>query len=101
MRFFAIIQIDESNNLNFMDVNPDATGFIQLGDYRVKAELDLKKDARLEVENIKTGEYLLYGPSDGAVRFQERKFSHSTLLIDKNGIQKESVDRHPLMAPKL
>lgn len=99
MRFMAIIQIDESNSMSFMDVKPDSKNVITIGDYRIKCQLDINKEARLEIENKNTGEYLLYGPTEQSGRVRSRKFSHSTLLIDKvNGLQ-ESVDHYPLMVP--
>lgn len=99
MRFLAIIQIDESDTMHFVNAAPDSDGTITIGRYRINGELELDKGARLEIENTDTGEYLLYG-SDG--RFEKpntRKFSHSTLLFRKGKGWQESIDRYPLMAP--
>lgn len=96
MRFLAVIQIDESNTLSFKNVQPDANGNILIGDYVISGQLTLEKEARLEIENKSTGEYLLYGPSNGATKAQGRKFSLSTILVNKNGFQ-ESIDRYPMM----
>ncbi len=83
MRFLAVIQIDESNSMSFADAKPDADNTIVIGNYRIKAQMDTSQEARLEIENKTTGEYLLYGPANGAVKAKGRKFSHSTLLINK------------------
>lgn len=99
MRFLAIIQIDESDNLHFVDVKPDKKGNFVIGDYRINACLDTSKEARLEIENTASGEYLLYGPDGKNAKDNSRKFSHSTLLYQKDKGWQESVDRHPLMAP--
>lgn len=97
MRYFAVIQIDESNGLSFTNIQPDDKGNIAIGDYVINAQLNLDQQARLEVENKKTGEYLLYGPSNGASKAKGRKFSLSTILINStNGFQ-ESIDRYPMM----
>lgn len=99
MRFLAVIQIDESNTMSFADTELDADNTITIGNYRIKAQMDTKQEARLEVENKKTGEYLLYGPTNDSAKAKNRKFSHSTLLINKaHGLQ-ESIDRYPLMVP--
>jgi len=97
MRFLAIIQIDESNALSFINVQPDAKGNVTIGDYVINGQLDLKQEARLEIENKSTGEYLLYGPSNGAIKAQPRKFSRSTILINKIKGFQESIDRYPMM----
>ena len=103
MRFLAIIQLDESNQLNFAEVRPDKDGNCRIGNYRIKAQMDVKRDARLEIENTATGEYLLYGPTEGAKRVGKRKYSHSTLLVNPlvKGTDrfKESIDVFPLMVP--
>ncbi len=96
MRFLSVIQIDESNTLSFKNVQPDANGNIVIGDYVINGQLNPEQEARLEIENKSTGEYLLYGPSNGATKAQGRKFSLSTILINKNGFQ-ESIDRYPMM----
>ncbi|MEN9906911.1 MAG: hypothetical protein RLZZ540_52 [Bacteroidota bacterium] len=97
MRYFAVIQIDESNELSFTKIQPDDKGNITVGDYIINAQLNLNEQARLEVENKVTGEYLLYGPTNGASKAKDRKFSLSTILTNKtNGFQ-ESIDRYPMM----
>ena len=93
MRFLAVIQIDESNSMSFADAKPDADNTIVIGNYRIKAQMDTSQEARLEIENKTTGEYLLYGPANGAVKAKERKFSHSTLLINKTSGCQETIDR--------
>ncbi len=101
MRFMAIIQIDKSNSMSFVEVEPDSNNVIVIGNYRIKAQLDTDKEARLEIENKTTGEYLLYGPTEQSIKTDNRKFSHSTLLFDKiNGLQ-ESIDHYPLMVPAI
>lgn len=101
MRFMAIIQIDESNSMSFVDVEPDSDNVITIGNYRIKGQLNTNKDARLEIENTQTGEYLLYGPTEKSMKAGNRKFSHSTLLINKaNGLE-ESIDCYPLMVPQI
>lgn len=99
MRFLAVIQIDESNSMSFADAKPDADNTIVIGNYRIKAQMDTSQEARLEIENKTTGEYLLYGPANGAVKAKGRKFSHSTLLINKTSGCQETIDRYPLMVP--
>ena len=99
MRFLAVIQIDESNSMSFADVKPDADNTLTIGNYRIKAQMDTRQEARLEIENKATGEYLLYGPANGTVKAKERKFSHSTLLINKTSGCQEAIDRYPLMVP--
>lgn len=99
MRFLAVIQIDESNTLTFANPKPDADHVITIGNYRIKGQLDIRKEARLEIENKTTGEYLLYGPTEQSVKAQGRKFSHSTLLTSPTGGLTETVDRYPLMVP--
>ena len=99
MRFLAVIQIDESNSMSFADVKPDADNTLTIGNYRIKAQMDTRQEARLEIENKTTGEYLLYGPANGTVKAKERKFSHSTLLINKTSGCQEAIDRYPLMVP--
>ncbi|WP_241217408.1 hypothetical protein [Bacteroides gallinarum] len=104
MRFLAIIQIDESNTLSFADVKQDADGAIRIGDYLIKGQTDTGEEARLEIENHKTGEYLLYGPTGDSNRAEARRYSHSTLLCipENTGGYKlrETVDRYPLMIPE-
>lgn len=101
MRFMAIIQIDESNSMSFVDVKPDSDNVITIGNYRIKGQMNTDKAARLEIENIQSGEYLLYGPTEKSMKAGNRKFSHSTLLINKtNGLQ-ESIDCYPLMVPQI
>lgn len=100
MRFLTLIQIDESNSMKFMDVKPDADGLITVGGYVIKAELDLNKDARLEIEKKDTGEYLLYGPSEGTAKSKGRAYSHSTLMRDAEGGLKECVDLFPAIVPQ-
>lgn len=103
MRFLAIIQIDESDQLTFIDIVPDEKGNYNVGNYRINAQMDIKRDARLEIENTVTGEYLLYGPTEGEEKVCKRKYSHSTLLINPQAEGtnkfKESIDCHPLMVP--
>lgn len=99
MRFLAIIQIDESDNMHFVKVQPDADGTITLGHYRINGQLDTEKEAKLEIENRLTGEYLLYGPNSRSGKKNKRNFSHSTLLYQKEKGWQESIDRYPLMAP--
>lgn len=101
MRFMAVIQIDESNSMSFMDVKPDADNVITIGNYRIKGQLDTNKEARLEIENTQSGEYLLYGPTEQSMVAKDRKYSHSTLLINKADGLQESIDRYPLMVPQL
>ncbi len=96
MRFLAVIQIDESNSLSFKKIQPDAKGNIVIGDYVINGQLNLGKEARLEIENKSTGEYLLYGPTNGASKAQGRKFSLSTIMVNGNGMQ-EAIDRYPMM----
>jgi hypothetical protein len=96
MRFFAVIQVDESNSLSFINVQPDDKGNIVIGDYVINGQLNLMQEPRLEIENKSTGEYLLYGPSNGISKVQNRKFSNSTILINRNGFQ-ESIDQYPMM----
>ena len=69
--------------MSFADAKPDADNTIVIGNYRIKAQMDTSQEARLEIENKTSGEYLLYGPANGAVKAKGRKFSHSTLLINK------------------
>lgn len=99
MRFLALIQIDETNSMTFADVTPDDDGSITLGNYRIKGELDTSREGRLEIENIQSGEYLLYGPTETSVRSTGRRYSHSTLLYHPDKGLQESIDRHPLMRP--
>lgn len=103
MRFLAIIQIDKTNKLNFSEVNPDENGEVRIKGYRIKAQMDTKQDARLEIENMDTGEYLLYGPSESSQRAGKRNYSHSTLLINPSvtgaDAFKEAIDAPPLMIP--
>lgn len=98
MRFLAIIQIDGTNTMHFVRVAPDTEGTITLGNYRINGQLDADKEACLEIENIFTGEYLLYGPDSRWDKKNVRKFSHSTLLFQKGKGWQESIDRYPLMA---
>lgn len=97
MRFLTLIQIDESNSVTFVNATPDADGTFTIGNYTINGELNTNREARLEIENKLTGEYLLYGPGGESAKAKGRKFSHSTLLVDKTGAQQESIDRHPLM----
>ncbi|MFL9829324.1 DUF4962 domain-containing protein [Flavobacterium sp. ST-87] len=97
MRYFAVIQIDESNGLSFTNIQPDNKGNIAIGDYMINAQLNLDQPARLEIENKKTGEYLLYGPSNGASKAKGRKFSLSTILVNSSNGFQESIDRYPMM----
>lgn len=99
MRFLAVIQVDESDSMSFADTKPDADNTLNIGNYRIKAQMDVNQEARLEIENKLTGEYLLYGPANGSVKAKERQFSHSTLLINKVTGRQEAVDRYPLMVP--
>ncbi len=99
MRFMAIIQIDESNSMTFIDVKPDSNNIITIGNYRIKGQLDINKEARLEIENTQSGEYLLYGPTEKSMRAGSRKFSHSTLLTNKDKGLMESIDCFPFMTP--
>lgn len=99
MRFLAIIQIDESDNMHFVKLQPDADGTITLGHYRINGQLDTEKEAKLEIENRFTGEYLLYGSNSRSGKKNKRNFSHSTLLYQKEKGWQESIDRYPLMAP--
>ncbi len=99
MRFLAIIQIDESNTMHFVNVTPDKDGTVTIGQYRINGQLDIDKEARLEIENTVTGEYLLYGPNKAVGKKNDRKFSHSTLLYQKEKGWQECVDRYPLMVP--
>lgn len=99
MRFLAIVQIDESNNLHFVKAEPDSKGTITIGAYRINAQLNTDKEARLEIENTTSDEYLLYGPDNHPVKSNSRKFSHSTLLFQKEKGWQECIDRHPLMVP--
>lgn len=99
MRFLAIIQIDESDTMRFVEAKPDSKGTITIGQYRINGQLDTNQDARLEVENTTTGEYLLYGADSPSCKSNKRKYSHSTLLFQKEKGWQESVDCHPLMAP--
>lgn len=101
MRFLAIIQIDESNNLHFTDITPDSKGTITIGQYRINGQLDTNREARLEIENTVTGEYLLYGSGSPSGQSPIRKFSHSTLLFQKEKGWQESIDRYPLMVPDM
>lgn len=99
MRFLAVIQIDESDTLHFTDVKPDSKGTITIGRYRIAGQLDTEREARLEIENTATGEYLLYGPDSPSGKSRARKFSHSTLLYQKEKGWQECVDCYPLMVP--
>ncbi len=103
MRFLTIIQIDESNKLTFSNIASEKNNDYTINNYRIKAQMDIKRNARLEIENTVTGEYLLYGPTEGAPKVNKRKYSHSTLLINpqSKGVDKfkESIDCHPLMTP--
>lgn len=100
MRFLTVIQVDGSNAMSFAEVKPDGNDCITIGNYRIKGQLDTIQDARLEIENKATGEYLLYGPTEGSSKAISRKFSHSTLLISNSNGLKESIDRYPLMVPE-
>lgn len=99
MRFLTIIQIDESNSMQFTDAIPDNNGNIIIGQYHINGQLNVTKDACLEIENTATGEYLLYGPDSPSGKSNERKFSHSTLLFNKEKGWQESVDCYPFMVP--
>ena len=98
MRFLAVIQIDESNDMRFADAVPDDTGTITIGHYCINGQLDVNKDARLEIENTDTGEYLLYGSDEKSGKPAVRRFTHSTILYQKEKGWQESIDRHPFMA---
>ncbi|WP_304211992.1 DUF4962 domain-containing protein [Phocaeicola plebeius] len=97
MRFLTVIQIDESNTMTFSQVLPDAQGTIHIGDYTIRGELDIRREAALEIKNDRTGEKLLYGT--GHTDGYERKFTHSTVLYSPQKGWQESIDRHPMMAP--
>ena len=103
MRFLTVIQIDKSNKLKFTDITSDKDGNYIIDSYRVKAQMDINHDARLEIENTATGEYLLYGPTEKGKRADKRKYSHSTLLSypQSKGVYKfkESIDCYPFMVP--
>jgi hypothetical protein len=97
MRYLAVIQVDRSNRMQFQDVKPNAAGVYEVNGYQIQAELDIKKPARLEVRDAKTGAHLLYG--EGSEGFEGRKYSRSTLLYEKATGQQEAVDTLPLMVP--
>ncbi len=97
MRYLAVIQVDRSNRMQFQDVKPNAAGVYEVNGYQIQAELDIKKPARLEVRDPKTGAHLLYG--EGSEGFKDRKYSRSTLLYEKATGQQEAVDTLPLMVP--
>ena len=95
MRFLSVIQIDSTDSMNFTPIIPDDNGMIHAGGYIIKAELDTGKEARLEIEHKSTGEYLLYGPTEGSVKAGGRSYSHSTVLVEPDGKMKESIDVWP------
>jgi hypothetical protein len=97
MRYLAVIQIDETNGLSFVNIEPDQKRNIVVGNYVINAQLDLTQEARLEIENKTTGEYLLYGPSNGASKTKQRKFPLSTILMNSANNFQESIDRYPMM----
>ena len=97
MRYFAVIQIDQTNQKNFQAVKPDTNGVYAVNGYRIKAELDMEKTARLEVLDPATGAHLLYG--EGQEGFAGRKYSRSTVLFEKATGLQESADTWPLMVP--
>ena len=99
MRFLAIIQIDESNQMAFVPATPDDFGQINIGNYTIHAEMDISHDARLEITNLQTGEYLLYGPTGSSEKANARQYTHSTILSDPIDGFQEAIDRYPLMVP--
>lgn len=101
MRFLAIIQIDETDTMHFVEAKPDSKGTITIGQYRINGQLDTEREARLEVENTVTGEYLLYGADGPFGKAIARKYSHNTLLFQKEKGWQESIDRYPLMVPEM
>lgn len=99
MRFLTIVQIDETDTMRFVEAKPDSKGTMTIGQYRINGQLDTNREARLEIENTTTGEYLLYGADSPSGKSNKRKYSHSTLLFQKEKGWQESVDCHPLMVP--
>ncbi|MEQ9289621.1 MAG: DUF4962 domain-containing protein [Cyclobacteriaceae bacterium] len=100
MRFLTIIQLDRQNKLQFSATDPDKNGVININGYKIEAELDVSKPARLTVENKKSGAYLLYGPSLDHKASGRRRYSNSTILYEKPRGFQEAVDRYPLMVPR-
>lgn len=98
MRFLAVIKITPGDAAMPERVMPGADGSIEIDGFRIQAELNTARDARLEICHLGSGEILLAGPSAGAGYAAERKCSHSTVLKKSDGTLLESADRLPLMA---
>lgn len=100
MRFLAVIRVVPGEGAVVEKVAPAADGSISIDGYRITAELDPAKDARLEIAHKASGETLLAGPSNGAKYASPRKYTHSSLLRLPGGELRESADNLPVMALK-
>lgn len=98
MRFLTIITLDDKGaKKTKMLVN--SLGNYTLGNYVISAEMNKGKPARLKITNKSATAYLLYGPTMKSEKAKERKFSNSTILIEKGLDFQESIDKFPLMVP--
>lgn len=100
MRFLAVIRVVPGEGAVVEKVAPAADGSIAVDGYKITAELDPAKDARLEIAHKASGETLLVGPSNGAKYASGRKYTHSSLLRLPGGELRESADNLPVMALK-
>lgn len=100
MRFLAVIRVAPGKDAVVEKVEPGKDGGFDIDGYRVTAELDPAKDARLEIAHKASGETLLAGPSNGAKYATSRKYTHSSLLRLPGGELRESADNLPVMAVK-
>jgi hypothetical protein len=101
MRFLAVIQVRRAgDNAEFTDTVPDASGWLQSGGWRIRAELDASKRPCLEIQNVEGTAALVMGKA--AVTAGEKtyraKLSGSSILVEKvadEWLTRESVDELP------
>lgn len=100
MRFLTVIRVAPGGDATVEKVKPAKDGSFDIDGYRITAELNPAKEARLEIVNGATGETLLAGPSEGAKYAAGRRYSNSSLLRMPDGEIRESADNLPIMAVK-
>jgi hypothetical protein len=104
MRFLAVIQVRLGGDVGeFAEVTTGADGWLRVGDWQIRAELDVSRRANLEVRSVDgtAGLVTSQGRLTVAGKVHEAKRPGSSLLVEKVGrewIIRETVDDVPEVA---
>ncbi len=104
MRFLAVIQVRQKDETSeFAEVTAGADGWLRVGDWQIRAELDPSRRASLEVRSVDGTAALATNQERLSVagRTHEAKRPGSSLLMEKAGERwmiREAVDEVPEVA---